>query len=575
MQSSLGSAFRIAAIRPVVLALLTSGGQLRAEPVVATDDQARTLQNTPVLISVLANDSAPATNQLGILRVTAPAHGNVTLNSGVVPASSELLNLFQFAAVQLSNTVVQIANTADTNRYPRGTMTTNALVWRTRAASDWSSGFFPGALWSLYEQTGDTNFSQWAQSWMGAIQPQATLTNTDDLGFMVNCSFGNGYRLTTNPLYQAVLLQAAQSVAARFNPAVGAIGFPGANNIPYDVWLDSIMNMELLFRAFALGGDTNIYSIAYSHAVQTMLNHVRTNGSTYHIVHYDGNTGAVLSRGTYAGAADESTWARGHAWATYGFTMAYRETGDARFLNTAQRVADYYVANAPSDGVPFWDYQYWEYSPTNASRDSSAAAITLSGLLELSQLVTNAAASSNYWWAAHRIFSSLTSTNYLAQENLSSGILLHGVGETPPLWDQEIDVSLIYGDYYFLEALKRYKELYTHTTVTYVPDTNFCGTDSFTYQVCDSAGNSATATVTVVVEPLINPTISFSPVNQRPVISFLTLTGHSYFIQCAEDLPTSPSWRTLATNIGGTGSKTSITDTNIAARQFYRVGLAQ
>jgi hypothetical protein len=258
--------------------------------------------------------------------------------------------------------------------------------------------------------------------------------------------------------------------------------------------------------------------------------------------------------------------------------MACRETGDPRFLDTAQRLAGYYLTNVPPDYVPYWDYQYWEYQGpggTDASRDSSAAAITLSALLELSQRVTNAVDAANYWQAAHGIFNSLSSTNYLAQSS-SSGILLHGVGETPPLWDQEIDVSLIYGDYYYLEALKRYREIYNQTTITYVPDTNFCGTDSFTYQVCDSGGNCATATVTVVVSPAATNAfaaqISLAPDTHWPTISFPTLAGQFYQVQYSDGVAPGP-WSILATSLAGSGAALSVTDTNSGPRRFYRVGV--
>jgi unsaturated chondroitin disaccharide hydrolase len=562
-------------LRLAALCFLVLGNTLRADALTAADDQAQTTQNTSVSIAVLANDSDVEGNPLAILRVSAPAHGKVTINSGAVPASPELAGLLQFAALQLSNSVTQIA---DTNQFPRSTVITNGL-WRTRSSGDWASGFFSGCLWLMYEQTKDPQFRQWAESWTGGITPQQFNPDTDDLGFMINSSFGNGYRLTTNADYKAVLLQAAQSVSNRFNAAVGGFGYwSGTTNAQYDTWLDSTMNMEMIFRVCALGGDTNFYSMAYSHEAKAMLNHVRADDSTYHIVHYDGNTGAVLGRGTYAGASDESTWARGHAWGTYAFTMAYRETGDLRFLNTAQRLADYYLTNVPPDYVPYWDYQYWEYQGPSATyplRDSSAAAITLSALLELSQRVTNAVDAAEYWQAARRIFDSLSSTNYLAQGRLSSGILLHGVGETPPLWDQELDVSLIYGDYYFLEALKRYREIYNQTTVTYVPDTNFCGTDSFTYQVCDSGGECVTATVTVVVSPaatnVLAAQISLAPGTHLPTISFPTLTGQFYHVQYRDDLAAGP-WSILATNLAGSGAALSVTDTNPAARRFYRVG---
>jgi unsaturated chondroitin disaccharide hydrolase len=420
-------------------------------------------------------------------------------------------------------------------------------------------------LWYLYEQTGDAHFKQWAENWTAGNAAEQHLTETDDLGFMINNSFGNGYRLTGNPAYAPVLLQAAQSVVAvRYNPVVGCIGDTFSDGT-LGVISDSMMNLELLFRAAALSGDTNLHAMAFNHAERTMLDFVRPDGSTWHGVIY-GTNGAVSSKGWRYGVSENSTWARGHAWATYGFTMAYRETGDARFLNTAQRLADYYLANVPADYVPYWDYQAPDIP--SAPRDSSAAAITLSALLELSQLSTNAQDGAKYWIAARHILDSLGSTNYLAQGTTSSGILLHGVGADPP--SDEVDVSLIYGDYYFVEALRRLAETYRRSTVTYIPDTNFSGADSFTYQVCDSAGDCSTATVTVTVG--FAAQISLSPVTAQPVISFPTAAGKTYFVQYAEHLSPPITWSIMATNISGTGSVISISDTNRVTSRYYRVG---
>ena len=215
----------------ICLCFLVLDNTLRADASTAADDLAATAPNTPISIAVLANDSDVASNQLAILRVSAPAHGRVTINSSTVPASSELLRLWQFAAIQLSNSVTQIA---DTNRFPRSTVITNGL-WRTRSSGDWSSGFFPGCLWLMYEQTKDPQFREWAESWTGGITPEQFNPNTDDLGFMINSSFGNGYRLTTNADYEAVLRQAARSVSNRFNAAVGGFGYwSGTTNSQYD-----------------------------------------------------------------------------------------------------------------------------------------------------------------------------------------------------------------------------------------------------------------------------------------------------------------------------------------------------
>jgi len=545
----------------LLMPLLLCSGVFRADALTAVDDSAATLPNTPVTIALLTNDLVSASNQTAILRVTSPAHGRVVINS--TPATNtELASLFQFAGVQLSNTVAQVGNT---NLYPWVTMPNGA--WDTAPVGDnnWISGFFPGALWLLYEQTRDTNFQTWAKSWMSGIAPMQFSTNVDDVGFMILTSFGNGYRITTNASYQAVLLQAARSLTNRFNAAVGSLADDRLLAPPqFEVILDTMMNSELLFRAYDLTGNTNFYNMAASHAEKTMLNHLRPDGSTFHRVLYNVTNGVVMARDNRALDQPLDTWARGHAWAIYGFTMAYRETGDARFLETARRTADFYIARVPPDYVPYWYFQSNGIPPAPPLRDSSAAAITLSGLAELSQLATNSADAAKYWQAARNIFNSLSSTGYLAQGSTSSGILLHANSV-----DAQTDASLIYGDYYFIESLKRFKDVFSQTSITYLPNTNFSGTDAFAYQVCDGSGETSTATVTVTVG--ITAQISLSLATQWPTISFPTFTGQTYFVQYRDDLAGPGTWSNLATNIPGSGSIISITDTNQTARRFYRV----
>jgi hypothetical protein len=533
----------------------------------AVDDWARTVPGQPVAISVLTNDSAANGGQLAILSVTKPTHGSVLINSNGLAGSPEVSALLQWAALKLSNTVVEVS---DTNRYPRAT--TNG-VWLTRSALDWTTGFFPGTLWYLFEQTGDPHFQSWAQAWMGAIAPQQYNTNYHDLGFELNNSFGAGYRLTGNPDFRAVVLQAAQSLSTRYNGAARCISWVGpVTNAPIEVIQDTMMNIELLLHAAALGGNQSYYDMAFNHAVTTMFNHLQPDGGSYHTVTFDGNTGAVLSKSGVLNTNSDDTWARGEAWLTYGFTMAYRETHDARFLNTAQKVADYYLANVPPDFVPYWDYQ----APgiPNEPRDSSAAAITLAGLVELSQFGTNFQDNVRFWRAARNLLNSLTSTNYLAQGSVSSGLLLHGTGEPPTDTTLETDVSLIYGDYYFVEALARLAKLYRQTTLTYIPAPGFSGTDTFSYQVGDSGGNCASAVVTVLVAPApFALQLSLAPLTRLPTISFPTATGHLYQVQYANDLHPPVSWNLVATNLPGSGYIMSVTDSNPAAPRFYRVGL--
>ena len=551
------AAFRQALMAVCLLVVTT------ADALTAVDDSAVTPPNTAVTLAVLANDFVSPGNAAAILRVTRPAHGRVVINS-VATTNAELTPLLAFAAVQLSNTVTHVG---DTNLYPKLTLPDGS--WDTAVIGDnnWVSGFFPGCLWLVHEQTGDANFRTWAENWTAGIAPMQYSTNVDDVGFMINTSFGNGYRVTSNANYKAVLLQAAQSLTNRFNAIVGCLADDRLlTPPPFEVIMDTMMNSELLFRAYDLSGDTNFYRMALSHAEKTMLNHVRPDGSTYHMVIYDATNGAVLYQGNRAIDPPCDTWARGHAWGTYGFSMAFRETGDARFLDTARRLADFYLAHVPADYVPYWYFQSNGIPPAPPLRDSSAAAITLSALVELSQLATNASDGAKYWLAAHDIFNSLSSTNYLAQGTTNRGILLHG----NPV-DSNVDASLIYGDYYFIESLKRFNDLHCQTTLTYIPDLGFSGTDSFTYQAADSGGATSTATVTITAGLVAQ--IVLSPATRQPVISFPTVAGKNYFVQHRDNLGVGGGWGILATNLPGSGSTFSVTDTNRLGQRFYRVGV--
>lgn len=531
-------------------------GALSANALTAVDDVAATGPNASVQIAPLSNDVV-STNSTGILRVTQPQHGRVVIGS-TRSQHPELTPLFQFAARQLSNTVTQVRFT---NQYPW--YLTNG-VWRDSPVNDndWISGFFPGSLWMIYEYTGDTNYSNWAKAWMPAITAEQFSTNTDDVGFVFNTSFGNAYRLTGDPQYKLVLLQAAQSLSNRFNLIVGCLADDQLlTPPPFEVIMDTMMNSELLYAANDLHGDTNLLNMALSHAGRTITNHIRADGSTFHRVMYDARDGSVMFRDNRAITNAADTWARGHAWATYAFPMVYRRTGQTRFLDAAKKVADFYIANAPADYVPYWYYAANGNNPT--LRDSSAASITLAGLLDLSQNVTNATDAEKYWLAAHNVFSSLSSTNYLAVST-TNAILLHG----NPV-DANVDTSLIYGDYYFIESLKRVNDIFSQTTLTYVPETNFTGADAFTYQICDNSGAMATATVTVQVGLKIQISLSQQ---SEPVISFPSATNNAYFVQYVNALSSSNTWNVLTTNIAGTGSTLSITDSAPSIMRFYRVG---
>lgn len=356
----------------------------------------------------------------------------------------------EFAGSQLSKSVLEIR---DSTLFARCSLPDGS--WKTTAARDWTSGFFPGCLWYMYEYTKDPSFKHAAGRWTAGLVREQFDRGTHDLGFKVFDSYGNGYRLSPSEEYGSVILQAAQTLALRFNPTVGCIKSWDNRKWAYPVIIDNMMNLELLFWSAQHGGSKQLRDIAIRHAETTMKNHFRPDGSTYHVIGYDTASGAVLVRNTHQGYADESVWARGQAWAVYGFTMAYRYTKDDRFLNTAQRAANYFLDHLPSDFVPYWDY----LAPgiPNEPRDVSAGAIVSSALFELSGYGKSDADRAKYLEAAKKILRSLCSAPYFAEGTQSHALLNHAVGSKPA--SSEVDVSIIYADYYFLEALLRYKRL--------------------------------------------------------------------------------------------------------------------
>lgn len=328
---------------------------------------------------------------------------------------------------------------------------------------DWTSGFFPGSLWYLYELTGDSTWHTYARKFTQAIDTVQSLTNHHDVGFMIECSFGNGFRLGETA-YKAVIIQAAKSLSSRFRPQAGIIqswdvdrGWMSKRGWECPVIIDNMMNLELLFNATRLSGDSSFYKIAVSHADKTLENHYRSDFSCYHVIDYSLADGSVRSKETAQGFANESAWARGQAWGLYGFTVCYRETRDPKYLERAEEAFNFIIhhKNFPSDFVPYWDFN--ASGIPAASRDASAAAIMASALYELSAYSEKE--DYNSW--ADKIMASLASPAYRAKlgEN-GNFILMHSVGSIPH--GVEIDVPLNYADYYFLEALKRRKDLAKH-----------------------------------------------------------------------------------------------------------------
>ena len=326
--------------------------------------------------------------------------------------------------------------------------------WSTTGISGWTSGFYPGLLWYLYEYSNDEQILEAAKTYTEKLEPIKELDwNTHDLGFMMYCSVGNGYRITGNEDYKSWLLQTADSLAALYNPRVGTIlSWPWMKQKrgwPHNTIIDNMLNLELLFWASKNGGPDRYYDIAVTHARTTIRNHFRSDYSTYHVVVYDDQESKVLQRITDQGYSDESVWARGQAWAIYGFAMCYRETGLSEFRDAAIRASDYYLSQLPADFVPYWDFKLPTFE--GEERDVSAAAIAASGFLDLAVELDDPKLKKKYLEAAKGTLQSLSSDKYLSRSTLA--ILDHSVGSKPH--NSEIDVPIIYADYYYIEALLR------------------------------------------------------------------------------------------------------------------------
>ncbi|MEO7216039.1 glycoside hydrolase family 88 protein [Mucilaginibacter sp.] len=319
----------------------------------------------------------------------------------------------------------------------------------------WCSGFYPGTLLELYGQKHDEALKTEADRIMGVLAKEQFNTHTHDLGFMMYCSFGTANKLQPKPEYKQILLNSAKSLSTRFNPTVGCIKSWDSKKSDFLVIIDNMMNLELLFWATRETGDSSFYKIAVTHANTTIKNHYRPDFSSYHVINYNAETGAVQEKKTAQGFANESAWARGQAWGLYGFTVMYRETKDKKYLDQANSIAKFLLnnPNLPADKIPYWDFNATNIP--NALRDASAAAIMASALLELCRY-TDKADAQTYFKTAETIIKTLSSPTYKAKPETNGGFLLqHSVGHFPA--GTEIDVPLTYADYYFVEAMERYK----------------------------------------------------------------------------------------------------------------------
>ena len=340
-------------------------------------------------------------------------------------------------------------------RYPHGfDRTKRELV--VFPVSGWTAGHFPGSLWYLHEATGDPFFRDRAEAWTDILAENAKVTDNHDVGFIMNCSYGNARRILRTDRHDALLVEAAESLSKRFNDRLGLIRSWGDIDETEDFLVipDNMMNLELFEVASAISGNTRFDRIARSHSDVTMRNHFRADGGSYHVLNYCQKDGRVQEIRRGQGAMVGTAWSRGQSWAIYGYAMMYRFTKDAKYLSFAEKVADFAIGNPnmPEDGVPYWDY-----GAPGEERDSSAAAIMASGLLDLC-LSSGREKAGRYRAFAVKQLTALASSAYFSEgDEIGHFLLKHGVGAKPG--GCEIDTPLNYGDYYFLEALLRFRGL--------------------------------------------------------------------------------------------------------------------
>lgn len=320
-----------------------------------------------------------------------------------------------------------------------------------KTPEEWCAGFYPGILWMCgqYEE---------AAKYTAELEYLTHMPVYDhDLGFIMIGSYLKGCEATANAHYHDMLMAAADSLATLYNPRVGTLlswprnveMFGGHNTI-----IDNMINLELLLFS---GKKENI-DIAIHHADTTMAYQFRPDGTVYHVAVYDPVTGRHLRNCTHQGFGDNTLWARGQAWAIYGYTMMYRYTHAERYLSFAQKVADVMIERLPSDGIPWWDMG--DPMIPQSFRDASAAAVIASGLIELSTFVDHSAHSSekasHYLSTAKTILSTLSTDAYQSRQR-NPAFLMHSVGNMPA--GSEVDYSINYADYYYVEALLRLKKL--------------------------------------------------------------------------------------------------------------------
>lgn len=387
----------------------------------------------------------------------------LSLTSAVGSKRVDVAKQLDYCNTQIERSLDAIhrSGTVDYTQSPKDILH-NQTTWnlQSNVPSAWTWGFWPGVLWMDYAYTGDESIKREAINY---TQPLSYLAKREpydhDLGFLVFLSYEKAYHVTGDNRYKDVIIATAKQLAKLYNPKVGTIlSWPreaeGKGRYkPYNTIIDNMINLEMLFWAADNGGETELRDIAISHANTTMKNHFRSDYTCYHVALYDSISGQFIKGKTNQGYADSSVWSRGQAWAVYGFTMCYRMTHNLKYLDFAQKVTDAYLRLLPDDYIPYWDFN--DPAIPNSPRDTSAAAVVASGLMELCTFVSGEK-QSEYFSAAQRMLASLSSKEYQSRDR-NTAFLMHATGNYPI--NSQIDCSIIYADYYYMEALMRLKDL--------------------------------------------------------------------------------------------------------------------
>ena len=321
-------------------------------------------------------------------------------------------------------------------------------------SKDWTSGFFAGNLWQIYEITQDTAYKNKAKVWTAFIEKEKLNDNTHDMGFKVYCSFGNGLKHFDNEKYKSIIVKSANTLITRYNDDVKSLRSWDFNKKTWQfpVIIDNMMNLELLFEASKLSGDSIYHKIAVTHANTTLKNHFRSDNSSWHVLDYDSLSGDVRMKVTHQGHDDNSVWSRGQAWAIYGYTMAYRYTEDKKYLNQAQATAEFFLNHPqlPKNGIPYWDLS--DPKIPEAPLDVSASTIIASAFTELYDYTNE----TKYLDYSKSLVETLKTDKFLLNADFEKPFILdHSTGNWPK--NDEIDGPIVYADYYFLETLLRLK----------------------------------------------------------------------------------------------------------------------